>query len=243
MYKLAPSILAADFTALGASLNAVEKAGAHYIHFDVMDGRFVPNISFGVPVLKSIRKSTKLLFDVHLMVEEPDRYIESFANAGADIIGVHWEATGKENLDICIQKIRDLEKKASVVINPHTPLDPILPYVSQVDMVLIMSVEPGFGGQALLPFALGKAERLAKFIQQEGLETDIEMDGGIDMTNLRTVLSAGVNVVVAGSSVFGAADVNYGVKRFIETFASFQARNKKAGRSGAANRSGAEARQ
>ena len=228
MYKLAPSILSADFTALGTVLAATEKAGAHYIHFDVMDGHFVPNISFGVPVLSSVRQCTKLIFDVHLMIENPEKYLEPFAKAGADIISVHFEALKEEErLNGCIQKIKNLNKKVGIVINPHTPLEPILPYVSQVDMVLIMSVEPGFGGQSLLPFTLGKAERLAKFIQLENLKTDIEMDGGIDMTNLRNVLNAGVNVVVAGTSVFGVADINFGIKRFIETFASFDIRNKR----------------
>ena len=226
MYKLAPSILAADFAALGSALSSVEKAGAHYIHFDVMDGRFVPNISFGVPVLSSVRHATKLPFDVHLMIAEPMKFIEPFAKAGADIISIHWETmkNGGEDLEKSIKKIREFEKKAGIVINPHTPLDTILPFIEQVDMVLVMSVEPGFGGQALLPFSLGKAERLANFIQQEKLEADIQMDGGIDLTNLRTVLSAGVNVVVAGTSVFGAADINYSVQRYLETFASFEAR-------------------
>jgi len=231
MHKLAPSVLAADFSALGNAISAVEKAGAQYLHLDIMDGRFVPNISFGPPVIASIRKGSKLIFDVHLMINAPERYLEATAKAGADIISVHVEAVEKdehsEGLGACIKKIKDLEKKAGIVLNPHTPLEPILPYVEQVDMVLLMSVEPGFGGQSLLPFTLGKAERLAKFIQQEGLKTDIEMDGGIDLLNLRSVLDAGVNVIVAGTSVFGAADIGYGVQRFLETFASYKARNKR----------------
>ena len=228
MYKLAPSILAADFAALGKALSAIELAGAHYVHFDVMDGRFVPNISFGVPALKSVRRCTKLVLDVHLMIIEPERYIEAFAEAGADIISVHWEAMDKEgeSLNSCIRKIKGLDKRVGVAINPHTPLESILPFVEQVDMVLIMSVEPGFGGQSLLPFTLGKAERLANFAKQQNLEIDIQMDGGIDIANLRTVLDAGVNVVVAGTSVFGASDTNYSVKRFLETFASYEVRNK-----------------
>lgn len=234
MYKLAPSILSADFTVLGNSLNALEKAGAHYVHFDVMDGHFVPNLTFGIPVLKSIRASTKLAFDVHLMVADPEKYLEPFAKAGADIISFHLESFDKEEdeegVSRCIQKIRELEKKVGIAVNPHSPLDSILPYVEQVDMVLIMSVEPGFGGQALLPFTLGKAERLANYIQQNGLETDIEMDGGIDIGNLRTVLNAGVNVVVAGTSIFGASDISYGVQRFLETFASYEIRKKKRAR-------------
>ena len=232
MYKLAPSILAADFASLGSALNTVEKAGAHYIHFDVMDGRFVPNISFGVPVLNSVKRCTKLPFDVHLMVEDPTKFIEPFAKAGADIISVHLEVMEKDTsmLANCIKKIQELEKKACIAINPHTPLDQLLPYVEQVDMVLIMSVEPGFGGQSLLPFTLGKAERLANLIQQKNLKTEIQMDGGIDMTNLRKVLDAGVNVVVAGSSVFGVTDLSRGVSGFLDTFASYEVRKKKKGR-------------
>jgi ribulose-phosphate 3-epimerase len=224
VYKLAPSILAADFSSLGTALVEAEKAGAHYIHFDVMDGHFVPNISFGAPVLSSIRPCTKLGFDVHLMISEPEKYLESFARAGADIISVHWESFEKEGdgLKNCLRKITRLKKKAGIAINPHTPLEPVLPYVERLDMVLIMSVEPGFGGQSLLPFTLGKAERLANFIQQKGLATEIEMDGGIDLKNLRTVLGAGVNVVVAGTSVFNAANITFGVQRFLETFASFE---------------------
>ena len=220
--KLAPSILAADFTQLGAVLKTVEKAGADYIHFDVMDGRFVPNISFGVPVLKSIRGCTKLAFDVHLMIMEPEKYLEPFAKAGADLISVHWEAVPVGGgLTGCIQKIKALGKRAGVVINPHTPLESILPFVEQVDLVLIMSVEPGFGGQSLMPFTLDKAERLANFIELEGLKTEIEMDGGIDMSNLRSVLDAGVNVVVAGTSVFGVSDIAKGVRGFLEVFSEY----------------------
>lgn len=227
LYKLAPSILSADFTALGSALLAVEKAGAHYIHFDVMDGHFVPNISFGAPVLKSIRRATKLIFDVHLMIKQPEKYIEIFANAGADIITVHGEVMeNEEQLKTCIQKIREFKKDVGLAINPHTKVDNFLPFIGELDMVLMMSVEPGFGGQQILPFALNKAERLAKFIQQEGLKTDIQMDGGIDMTNLRSVLDSGVNVVVAGTSIFQTPDIGYSVQRFLETFASYEIRAK-----------------
>ncbi|MCL1988511.1 MAG: ribulose-phosphate 3-epimerase [Firmicutes bacterium] len=231
MYKLAPSILAADFANLAVAINAVDKAKAHYIHFDVMDGVFVPNISFGVPVLASIRRCTKMPFDVHLMISNPEKYIEPFAKAGADILSIHLEtpqqAEDEEYLTRCITKIRELGKKPSIVMNPHTPLETVMPYLELVDMVLVMSVEPGFGGQSLLPFTLGKAERLASYISQNNLNVDIQMDGGIDMRNLRNVLNSGVNVVVAGTSVFGATDISFGVQRFLETFASFEIRNKK----------------
>lgn len=229
MYKLAPSILSADFSKLGEQLDLLEMSGAHYVHFDVMDGRYVPNISFGVPVLSSIRPVTKLLFDVHLMIVEPEKYLEPFAKAGADLISVHWEAMEQdgERLTDCIKTIKDLGKKAGVVINPHSPLDPLLPYVELCDSVLVMSVEPGFGGQSLLPFTLGKAERLANFIKQQGLDVEIEMDGGIDLNNLLNVLNAGVNVVVAGSAVFNAPSIPKGVKGFLETFASHRARKGK----------------
>ncbi|MCL2420411.1 MAG: ribulose-phosphate 3-epimerase [Defluviitaleaceae bacterium] len=217
MYKLAPSILAADFSQLGDALRAVETAGAHYIHFDVMDGIFVPNISFGMPVLKSIRKCTSLAFDVHLMIVEPEKYIEPFAEAGADIISVHWEAAS--NADHCIKKIKSLGKRAGLVISPNTPVKDILPFVGQVDLVLIMSVEPGFGSQKLLPFTLNKAEYLANYIQQKGFKTEIEMDGGIDMSNVRSVLDSGVNIVVAGTSIFGG-DIAKNVQGFLDIFAS-----------------------
>ncbi|MCL1998734.1 MAG: ribulose-phosphate 3-epimerase [Turicibacter sp.] len=230
MYKLAPSILSADFTALGGALIAVEKAGAHYIHFDVMDGHYVPNITFGPPILKSIRRASKLVFDVHLMITNPIKYIETFVKAGADIITVHLETMkNEEELTNCIAKIREHKALPGIALNPHTKLDAVFPFVSQVEMILVMSVEPGFGGQSLLPFTLGKAEKLAKFITNEGLKTDIEMDGGIDLLNLRRVLDAGVNVVVAGTSVFGATDINFGVKRFLETFASYDIRTKRKG--------------
>ena len=197
--KLAPSILAADFARLGEEVKTLESAGAHYIHFDVMDGCFVPNISFGVPVLKSIRHHTVLNFDVHLMICEPQKYIEVFAKAGADIITVHTEAVN-DPLS-CIRQIKSLGKKAGVAVNPGTVVDRLYPLAEEADMLLIMSVNPGFGGQQFILKSLEKAEGLASYIVNNKLGTDIEMDGGIGLNNLRDVLNAGVNVIVAGTSI------------------------------------------
>lgn len=199
-YKLAPSILSADFTRLGEYIKTVERAGAHYLHFDVMDGHFVPNISFGVPVLRSIRPVSGLVFDVHLMISEPERYLDTFARAGADIINVHAEAA--RDLPSCLRQIRRLAKKAAVTVKPSTPVSEITRVADLIDLALIMSVEPGFGGQAFIPSALHKAEELAGFLLKRGLEAEIEMDGGIGLDNVRSALNAGVTVVVAGSAVF-----------------------------------------
>ena len=225
MYKLAPSMLAADFTNLGAALGQIEKAGAYYVHFDVMDGSFVPNISFGIPVLSSIRHCTGLHFDAHLMIINPERHLEAFAKAGADLITVHLEAFEQESdLLACLEKIQNLGKDVGLAISPNTSVERLIKYAEHINLALIMSVEPGFGGQGLLPFTLNKAEQLANFIAQNNLAVDIQMDGGIDHNNLSSVLDAGVNVVVAGSSVFGAADIGQSVGKFLETFESYEAR-------------------
>lgn len=203
-YKLAPSILSADFARLGGCIQAAETAGAHLIHFDVMDGLFVPNISFGVPVLRSIRPVTRLPFDVHLMITHPLRYLEPFAEAGADMLNVHCEAA--DDVSACLRRIRELGKKAAVTVNPGTPVSAIFPVAELIDMALVMSVEPGFGGQAFNPDALRKTETLANYFVKHGLAADIEIDGGITLHNARAALDAGVNVLVAGSAVFGATD-------------------------------------
>lgn len=209
---LAPSILAADFKILGEEIRRTEESGAKYLHFDVMDGMFVPNISFGVPVLASIKDGTSQVMDAHLMVTEPIRYVEAFAKAGADIITVHYEAC--QDLQATIDKIKECGVKTGLSIKPKTPASVIAPILHQLDMVLVMSVEPGFGGQKLIPECLEKATEIRRMIDEAGLNIDIQMDGGIDITNAATVLDAGVNVLVAGSAVF--KDTTKNTKKFME---------------------------
>jgi ribulose-phosphate 3-epimerase len=198
--KIAPSILSADFGRLADEVRAVEKAGADWIHVDVMDGRFVPNITIGPVVVKAIRKATKLPLDVHLMIVEPEKYIDDFARAGADTIGVHVEAC--PHLHRVIQQIRHAGKRASVTLNPHTPLEAIEYVLADVQQVLIMSVNPGFGGQSFIPNVLPKIRQLA----ERQLDLDIEVDGGIKSDNAAQVVAAGANVLVAGSAVFESGD-------------------------------------
>jgi ribulose-phosphate 3-epimerase len=200
--RIAPSILASDFARLGEEARAVEAAGADLLHVDVMDGRFVPNISVGVPVVAALKAATKLPLDVHLMIVEPERYVEAFAKAGADNITVHLEAC--PHLHRVVEQIRELGKKACVALNPHSAIDNLDVVLPELDMVLVMSVNPGFGGQRFIEAVVPKIRALRAEIDRRGLATDIEVDGGIDPETARTVLEAGATVLVAGTSVFHA---------------------------------------
>lgn len=215
---LSPSILSADFKRLGEEIKITEEYGAEYLHFDVMDGMFVPNISFGVPVLASIKDGTSQVMDVHLMITEPIRYVEAFAKAGADIITVHYEAC--EDLQATLDKIKECGAKIGLSIKPNTPVSVLEPILEQLNMVLIMSVEPGFGGQKLIPDCLEKAKAVRKMICDRGLDIDIQMDGGIDLSNTGEVLKAGVNVVVAGSAIFKDTEAN--TKAFMEILKAYE---------------------
>lgn len=213
MNCLSPSILSADYTILGEQIKKMDEAGAQYVHIDVMDGQFVPSISIGLPVIKTIRKCTDRIFDVHLMIEEPIRYIDEFADAGADIITVHAESC--KHLDRTIDAIKEKGIIAGVALNPATPLSAIEYVLPKVDMVLVMTVNPGFGGQKLIPYTVDKVRDLKKLIQSTGNKVDIEVDGGINFDNVREVMEAGANIIVAGSAVFNG-DIENNVKSFLD---------------------------
>lgn len=219
MYILAPSILASDFGRLGQEVETVAQAGAQYIHIDVMDGMFVPSITFGMPVIQSIRPCTDRVFDVHMMVEEPGRYAADMKKAGADLLCVHQEAC--RHLDRTIHQIKELGMKAGVALNPATPVETLDCVLDQVDMVLLMTVNPGFGGQKFIPYTLDKVKKLRGILDERGLKTDIEVDGGIGLGNVRTLLDAGANVIVAGSAVYnGNAAAN--VQEFLRIFEEYE---------------------
>lgn len=213
MNCLSPSILSADFANLGEQVRMLDEAGAQYVHIDVMDGMFVPSISFGMPVIKSIRECSDRIFDVHLMIEEPGRYIDDLAEVGADLITVHAEACN--TWDRTIEAIKEKGLLAGVALNPATPLSAIEWILPKVDMVLIMSVNPGFGGQKLIPYTVEKVRALKKMIDERGLKTDIEVDGGVNLENVTEVMDAGANIIVAGSAVF-KGDISENVERFLD---------------------------
>lgn len=203
--KIAPSILAADYANFASELKRIEETSAEYVHIDIMDGQFVPNISFGADVVASMRKHSKLVFDVHLMVVNPERFVEAYAQAGADIMTIHVEST--PHIHGALQKIKAAGMKAGVVINPGTPVESLIPVLNLVDQVLIMTVNPGFGGQAFLPECLDKVATVAKWRSEKGLSFDIEVDGGVDDTTIKAAAAAGANVFVAGSYLFKAQDL------------------------------------
>lgn len=221
MVKLSPSILSADFGRLLEDVKKVEAAGVEYLHIDIMDGHFVPNISFGPMVMKAISGKTSLVKDVHLMIENPDQYVEEFVKAGADIIVVHQEAC--PHLHRSIQNIKSYGIKAGVSLNPGTSLSTIEEVLGDIDMVLIMSVNPGFGGQSFIDSQLDKIRRLRQMITDKGLSVDIEVDGGVKVSNVAKVVEAGANVIVAGSAIFGAEHIDDAVANFREEIARVKA--------------------
>ncbi|MBO5945166.1 MAG: ribulose-phosphate 3-epimerase [Clostridia bacterium] len=204
MVKISPSVLACDFSKLGEELESIHKAGAEMAHLDVMDGMFVTNISFGLPVIESVRKVSSIFFDVHLMIEKPERYIDRFIDAGADLVTFHIEAT--DDVAGCIDIIKKRGKAAAVSVKPGTPVEEVYPYLEMCDMILVMTVEPGYGGQALIPECIEKVRKLRAEITKRGLNVDVQVDGGVNEKNAATLVEAGANVLVAGSAVFKYAD-------------------------------------
>ncbi|MBE6622792.1 MAG: ribulose-phosphate 3-epimerase [Ruminococcaceae bacterium] len=212
MIKLSPSLLAADFSNLKNDIEKAECAGCDMLHLDVMDGAFVPNISFGMPVISSLKKISNIVFDVHLMINDPIRYIEDFVKCGADIITFHYESC--DDPLAVIEKIKSFGVKAAISIKPKTDASVLEPFIDKVDMVLVMTVEPGFGGQKLIPETLDKVAKIAETAKEKGVCPDIQVDGGITLENAHLAVEKGANVLVAGSAVFGASDISEAVRKF-----------------------------
>ncbi len=220
MIKLAPSILAADFANLQSDIGLIDRAGAQWVHIDIMDGHFVPNISFGPPIIKAIRKHTKKIFDVHLMIQNPDDYIQDFYEAGADIITVHAEAS--THLHRTVQSIKERGIKVGVALNPGTDLSVLNYVLEDLDMVLIMSVNPGFGGQSFIKHSIKKIQKLNAMIEKTGKDIDIQVDGGIGLGNVKEVIQAGATSIVAGSAIYNAQDPTQTIKEFLEIFNEYE---------------------
>lgn len=219
MVKLSPSVLSANFMKLGEEVQILEKEGVPYLHLDVMDGVFVPNISVGMPVIKSLRKVTNMIIDAHFMIVEPERYIDDFINLGCDIINFHFEATKKHNE--IIEKIKKAGKKAGMTIKPKTDYKEILPYLNKLDLVLIMSVEPGFGGQKFMEDSLEKVSSIRKYLDEHNLNCEIEIDGGIKLENVEKAIKAGADVIVVGSDIFEKEDKSKIIKQYNEIFSKY----------------------